>query len=177
MGKGARHLRPTKPPRPNQPPQLKSLYQPHYDEIVRDYGFLGADDDEMAELFEVSRSTINNWFRDHPTFKKAYDEGRVHADIKVAKSLYTRAVGYDVEVVSTEEVVTPNGTTTKTSSRTIHLPGDVTAQMRWLAVRRGWTEGGSGGGPLSVKVEGGLPAPAHTVDGVVEAEWTEEPTR
>jgi hypothetical protein len=54
----------------------------------------GADDNELAEFFDVSVRTIFNWRRAYPEFAEATKVGRADADDRVERSLYERAVGY-----------------------------------------------------------------------------------
>jgi len=42
------------------------------DEI--DWSWLGATNEDLADLFEVSLATIGNWLAKHPEFKKAVQE-------------------------------------------------------------------------------------------------------
>ena len=59
-----------------------------------DYAFLGATDDRMAELMDVSVQTIDYWKRTKPEFKRMLDKGRGQANARVARSLYEVAIGY-----------------------------------------------------------------------------------
>ena len=52
--------------------------------------------------------------------------------IRVERSFYQRAIGYDVKTTRTVSK-TGDGSVTETIE---HLPGDVTAQMKWLSIRR-----------------------------------------
>lgn len=55
---------------------------------------LGATDKELADFFEVTETTINNWKLKHPKFFESIKSGKQLADANVAASLYHRAVGY-----------------------------------------------------------------------------------
>jgi len=93
---------------------------------------LGATDQELAEFFEVSQQTLNNWKISQPGFLESLKGGKETADERVIQSLYHRAMGYshpedDIRVVSGELVITP---TIK------HYPPDTTAAIFWLKNRR-----------------------------------------
>jgi len=59
-----------------------------------DYAFLGATDNQIAELMDVSSQTIEYWKRTKPEFRRMLDKGRRQANARVARSLYELAVGY-----------------------------------------------------------------------------------
>ena len=67
-------------------------------EEAHNYCLLGATNDQLAEFFGVSPSTIDNWIAGRRDFEAAVKSGRVVADAKVARGLYVRAVGYDRKV-------------------------------------------------------------------------------
>ena len=77
------------------PAQL--LYNPDYhDDWAWSLALKGATDQELAEAFGVSKRTIIRWKKDHPSFAEAYQKGKDIADAKVKKSLYQRAIGFEV---------------------------------------------------------------------------------
>lgn len=55
---------------------------------------LGATNKKLAQFFDVSEDTIDNWIKTRPDFAKAVYEGREGADAHVAESLYHRAIGF-----------------------------------------------------------------------------------
>src|SRR5258708_31358833 len=71
-----------------------SSYSPDLCELAHNYCLLGAINDELAEFFGVSPRTIDNWIAVHSEFETAVKDGRIIADARVARGLYTRAVGY-----------------------------------------------------------------------------------
>ena len=75
-----------------------SSYSPDLCELAHNYCLLGATNDELAAFFGVSPRTIDNWIAVHPEFEAAVKDGRVIADARVARGLYTRAIGYDRKV-------------------------------------------------------------------------------
>lgn len=82
------------------------------------------------------------WIATHKEFSDALKEGRECADIKVAKSLFQRAIGY--EFTETHEIDKPTKigddnvqiATVETKRITKQVPPDVTAQIFWLKNRR-----------------------------------------
>lgn len=109
-----------------------TLFHPEMCEQAHNYCLLGATNDELAEFFDVSPRTIDNWIADHADFGKAVKSGRVLADAKVARGLYARAVGYERKVE--REVIL--GGELKPVTSTVHYPPNVQACMFWLRNRR-----------------------------------------
>jgi hypothetical protein len=93
---------------------------------------LGATDDEIAEFFEVSVATINNWKRDHKGFLESIKKGKTLADAEVANKLFHRATGYDhadvdIRVIDNQIVQT---------ALVKHYPPDTAAAIFWLKNRQ-----------------------------------------
>lgn len=106
-------------------------YKPEYAKQAQKLCNLGADDANLADFFEVSRSTINLWKVQFSEFSDAVKVGKAPADERVKQSLYNRALGYsheedDIRVIGGEIVVTP---TIK------HYPPDTAAMIFWLKNR------------------------------------------
>jgi hypothetical protein len=74
-------------------------YKPEYAEQVFKLCLLGATDAEIANFFEVAESTVYLWKLEYPEFSEAIKNGKEKADAEIANSLYTRAKGYEQEVV------------------------------------------------------------------------------
>lgn len=55
---------------------------------------MGAIDQDLADFFNVQRSTISAWKNDYPAFKEALVSAKSDANAKVKRSLYERACGY-----------------------------------------------------------------------------------
>lgn len=112
--------------------EKNSKYKPEYDEQAYKLCLLGMTDKKLAEFFEVTEQTINNWKNDHPTFFESLKRGKGLADADVAHSLYNRALGYeheadDIKVVEGAIVITP------TIKR---YPPDATSAIFWLKNRQ-----------------------------------------
>lgn len=119
-----------------------TLYDPDLCEPAHNYCLLGATNDDLAEFFGVSPSTIDNWIARHAVFADAVRRGRVVADARVARGLFDRAVGYDRTVEHSLVV----GDEVKTVTSTVHYPPSVQACVFWLRnrSRRTWGDAGRG---------------------------------
>jgi len=69
-------------------------YKTEYAEQARKLCLFGYTDQELADFFEVSKSTINKWKHDHKQFSDSIKSGKENADIQVVDSLYRKANGY-----------------------------------------------------------------------------------
>lgn len=111
-----------------------SKYNPEFNEQVYKLALLGATDKEIAEFFNVTEQTINNWKESEPEFFESLKGGKIKADAEVSNSLLKRANGYKYEEVKTE--VMPDGSKRITTTLK-EVPPDVAAQNIWLKNRRG----------------------------------------
>ncbi|HXS93043.1 MAG TPA: hypothetical protein VN736_00470 [Candidatus Limnocylindrales bacterium] len=93
---------------------------------------LGATNENLAELFEVTISTIGKWLSEIPEFSDAVKAGREIADAKVADALYHRAIGYTHE---SEEIFQYRGEVIRAKTKK-HYPPDTAAAFIWLKNRR-----------------------------------------
>lgn len=95
---------------------------------------LGATDQELADMLDVSVRTIYNWRASKPGFAEALAVGKEIADERVIHSLYQKAVGYEQDAV---KIFMPAG-----SSEPIYaeyrekIAPDTTAAIFWLKNRR-----------------------------------------
>ena len=106
-------------------------YKPEYAKQAAVACKLGATDQDLAELFDVSRSTINLWKIEFSEFSDALKDAKEVADIRVERALYQKAVGYshpedDIKMFEGQVIITP---TIK------HYPPDTTACIFWLKNR------------------------------------------
>lgn len=143
---------------------------PFKEEYVRQVFFLcllGATDMMIAEAFDVSINTIDNWKRSKDEFLRAMKEGKIEADAKMAASLYKAGVGYEYEeqtVIANrikrygadgkviEEVTEPLVVGVKKVAQP-----NVKAAIKWLSARQPGVWGDK------VKVQGKLEI-AHSID-------------
>ncbi|HDR1425398.1 TPA: helix-turn-helix domain-containing protein, partial [Pasteurella multocida] len=89
-------------------------------------------DKDIANFFEVSESTLNNWKNEYPEFLESIKKGKMLADANVAERLYKRALGYeapdvDIRVIENKIVETP---------LIKHYPPDPTSAIFWLKNRQ-----------------------------------------
>lgn len=107
-------------------------YREEYAEKARKLCLLGLTDVQLAEVFDVTEKTLNNWKHAHPEFFQSLKAGKEIADGEVAASLYSRACGYShLE----EKVFCTNGEIT-THETIKHYPPDTAAAFIWLKNRQ-----------------------------------------
>ncbi|WP_099803126.1 terminase, partial [Pasteurella multocida] len=107
-------------------------YKSEYVAQVKKLCLLGATDKDIANFFEVSESTLNNWKNEYPEFLESIKKGKMLADANVAERLYKRALGYeapdvDIRVIENKIVETP---------LIKHYPPDPTSAIFWLKNRQ-----------------------------------------
>lgn len=71
-------------------------FKEEFIEQVGNLALLGLIDTEMAAFFGVTERTFNNWKNSHDEFFQSLKEGRLPADGKVARKLYTEAIGGNI---------------------------------------------------------------------------------
>lgn len=109
-----------------------TLYKPEYAVMAKKLALLGSTDKQIADILQVSESTIADWKEKHVEFSTALFEGRDLADAQVASRIYNRACGYahrDVHITSYEGVVTKTPIIK-------HYPPDTQAAIFWLKNRQ-----------------------------------------
>jgi len=107
-------------------------YNPEYDEQAQKLCKLGATDADLADFFEVTEQTINNWKEKFPEFFESIKKGKLTADMEVADRLYQRALGFEHD---SEEIKVVDGGIVHVPIRKIYPP-DSTAAIFWLKNRR-----------------------------------------
>jgi hypothetical protein len=120
---------------------------------------LGATDAELADFFEVSVKTLNDWKRAHPEFRASLMRGKMSADAEIADKLYHRARGYQHQAV---RIFMPAGAKQPVyAPYTEHYPPDTIAAIFWLKNRRraSWRDrvAAEDDADGTVKIIGGLP--------------------
>lgn len=93
--------------------------------------------EELAEEFEVSRSTIYKWADEHEEFSDILNESRELADFAVEETLYNRAIGITVTEKRTVVQANPNGEQKPARVEIVEkqVPPDTTACIFWLKNR------------------------------------------
>ena len=132
-------------------------FKPEYIEQAFKLCLLGASDVQLADFFDVSVATINNWKNNYPKFLDALKEGKDEADARVAQSLYHRALGYSHK----EDKIFNNNGTEMIVETIKHYPPDTTACIFWLKNRQKaqWRDKvensitGEDGGPVKTQAQ------------------------
>jgi hypothetical protein len=112
-----------------------SVYNPdEYPKIAREQTACGKTLADLAQLFDVARSTIQDWQAAHPAFAVAIKLGREDATDKVEASLFERATGYrhaseKIVVVSGGEGM---GSSVERVPIEVQYPPDTAAARLWL---------------------------------------------
>ena len=109
-----------------------TLYKSDYCAQAHNYCLLGATNPDLAGFFDVAPRTIDNWIAAHAEFADAVKSGRVMADMRVARCLYERAVGWQQKV---ERTVLHQGEE-KVLKGVVDHPPDVRACIFWLRNRQ-----------------------------------------
>lgn len=107
-------------------------YKKEFNELARKHCLLGATDAQLADLFNVTETTINNWKTEHPKFFESIKEGKDKADAVIADSLFNRAKGYshpDTHISNYQGEIT-------VTDITKHYPPDATSAIFWLKNRQ-----------------------------------------
>ncbi len=110
-----------------------SKFKPEFAEQVFKLCLLGATDEQIADFFGVSVSTVNRWKVSEPEFWESLKRGKAEADATVADSLFNRAIGYTHKDT---KFATWEGRITDTQEYDKHHPPDITACIFWLKNRR-----------------------------------------
>jgi hypothetical protein len=110
----------------------KPKYQAAMAGIARKACGRGMTGREIADLLNISESTIHRWKLQYPQFSRAWSLGKAEADARVERALFERAVGYSFQA---EKVVI-----TRHGPRVVrwreHLPPDTAAALAYLRNRR-----------------------------------------
>lgn len=109
-----------------------SKFRPEFVEQARKLAMHGLTDREMADFFEVSEQTLNNWKSAYPAFLESLKIAKSVADERVEKSLYHRAIGYSHTAVKMFQA----GGMILREDYIEHYPPDTTAAIFWLKNRK-----------------------------------------
>lgn len=107
-------------------------YKPEFNDQAKKLCLLGATDDDLANFFGVTDTTIKTWKKKHKGFLASLKEAKIEADAKVVRSLYQRATGYDHIDTHFSNY---EGEVTATEYMKHFIP-DVTACIFWLKNRQ-----------------------------------------
>ncbi|MEA1848965.1 terminase [Chryseobacterium sp. MHB01] len=109
-----------------------SKYKEEYNEQVYKLCLLGSTDKDIADFFEVTETTINNWKIEFPLFFESIKKGKQVADANVADRLYQRALGFEHD---SEEIKIVGGDIERVPVKKIYPP-DPTSAIFWLKNRQ-----------------------------------------
>lgn len=115
-----------------------SKYKPEFVKQAVKLAALGATDREIADFFEVTEQTLNNWKLNHADFFESLKVAKGPSDDRVEMSLYRRSLGYSFD---SEKLFHYQGQVIR-AKVVEHVPPDVTACIFWLKNRRAeqWRE-------------------------------------
>ncbi len=72
----------------------KTQFHPSFVTLAFEQCLLGHQDERIAEMLGISIRQLERWKHQSQSFASAFKRGRDHADGKVAKALYKRALGF-----------------------------------------------------------------------------------
>jgi len=107
-------------------------YQAGFDKLAFGYALLGATDDEIAQLLEVSPASVSRWMVEHPSFRKAVKKARVDDSVRLVKNLHRAGNGYSHRETKVFNV----GGELKSIDVTKHYPPNVAAIQEILRNRQ-----------------------------------------
>ena len=114
-----------------------SSYKPEFATQAEKLCLLGATDQELADFFEVDVRTVYRWKHDHDEFCQALKSGKDEADERVVRSLYQKAIGYDViEQQAVKLKTETGGEVVEVVEVRKHVQSDTTAAIFWAKNRR-----------------------------------------
>ena len=133
--------------KPGQPSKFSTIDQRQLKQLV----LAGWDDSQVSKFFKVTEQSFNNYKKKYPKFFESLKDWKKEADLKVEKSLYKRAIGYQYDEVvyekskigglgiklkdgEIEELKHCDSNKTKVTIKEV-VP-DVTAQIFWLKNRQ-----------------------------------------
>lgn len=109
-----------------------TLYRPEYSEQAYKLCLLGSTDAELADFFNVTEQTINNWKNAHQEFFESIKKGKDVADAEVASKLFHRATGYTHQET---KLFLVDGEILEHEAPK-HYPPDPTSAIFWLKNRQ-----------------------------------------
>lgn len=115
-------------------------FKPEYNDQVEKLCKLGATDAQLADFFNVTEQTVNNWKAQFPEFFESIKRGKIQADIEIADSLFHRAKGYSHPDTKAQFVQGKDGGKWEYAELIKHYPPDTAAAFIWLKNRQGWAD-------------------------------------
>jgi len=127
-------------------------YDINYNEQALQLCLLGATDEQLADFFGITETTLNRWKKKYPEFTIALNRGKIQADMQVASNLYKLANGYQM----TESVTTEKDGKSTTVTTVKNYPPSLTAIQYWLRNRK--KDNWSNKPPSTIAQDGPSPA-------------------
>jgi len=130
-----------------RPSKFDSINKDQFKELV----LAGWDDKKISAFFKINVSTLTRWKQKHTEFCTALKDWKKEADLKVEKSLYKRAIGFQFDEIVYEKAnvgalgIKLTGDkvkdikaveTNKVKITTKLIIPDTTAQIFWLKNRQ-----------------------------------------
>ena len=114
-------------------PSKYTKIESRLDEVEK-LGRYGLTDKQLADWFEVSEESINEYKRKYPEFSQSLKKSKTIADTGVIDSLYKRAIGFEYEEITQEGVDDgKGGLKIKSVKRTKkYYPPDPLSCFYWL---------------------------------------------
>jgi len=112
-----------------RPTAYEEEFSARAEALCRDFALT---DRGLAQVFNVSKTTITNWKNEHPKFLASIKNGKSQKDRRVERSLYERATGYSHPE---EKVFCQQGEIVTHETRK-HYPPDTAAAFIWLKNRQ-----------------------------------------
>ena len=111
----------------------KALTNKDKEKIVRLAKF-GFTDDQISEVFGITKQTLNNYKKYDPSFFDSLKASKQLADVDIVESLYKRAIGY--ECVEEKQFFDAKNNDIITHNCVKHYPPDPTSMIFWLKNRQ-----------------------------------------
>lgn len=151
---------PRKDPKDHKKDGPKEKYKAEYVDKAYRFCLLGCTNEQLAEIFNISVSTLHEWMKKYPKLSDAMYNGRDGADAEVVRSLYQRAKGYTCPETKAQYIFGEDGGQWVYAEMKKHYPPDTAAASLWLRNRQSarWRDKvenqltGPEGGPLIVQV-------------------------
>lgn len=128
-------------------PQKKKARRPSkykaevHPQIAKALAVKGFTEKEIAQVIGIAETNFYIWKKEHPEFRQALEEGKADPDEIVAKRLFERATGLEIEERVYEPKIDPN-TGKRTNRMEVvrkvkkEVPPDIGAAKMWLINRR-----------------------------------------
>lgn len=112
-------------------------YKPEYANQVYKICLLGLIDTQIAQFFDISVRTLNNWKKRYPDFRDGMWRGKTIADAEVAHALYRLACGFSYTETKVIMLKDAQGERViQTFEVMKYMPPNVQACKFWLTNRR-----------------------------------------